>query len=162
MGKAKELAWWGQRFPVLTLASCKALGVLASYNALPSLKRLEIGSAYHEPVDDDGVRSIFDFPEGTGCLPELDTLSVSRSKMGPPGASVLASAPEGEMEAVVKEFLAGNPKANPIELVRYINAKGFVQYDRASVQKLVDWTPPAEDDSSKTAAWCESSPIEAQ
>ena len=77
-------------------------------------------------------------------------------------ASVLASAPEGEMEAVVKEFLAGNPKANPIELVRYINAKGFVQYDRASVQKLVDWTPPAEDDSSKTAAWCESSPIEAQ
>ena len=53
------------------------------------------------------------------------------------------SNPENMLE-LVKSFITSNPKVDQVELLRYVNAKGFVEYQVANLTSPVSWVPPAD------------------
>ena len=57
--------------------------------------------------------------------------------------SLSSSIPEN-MGELVKSYIASNPKVDQIELLRYVNTKGFVEYQVASIGSAVSWLPPAD------------------
>ena len=69
-------------------------------------------------------------------------------------ASVLEKAEPGDMEKLVEAYIESNPKVDQIELLRYINSKGYISAAEADLaDSVVNWNQPIHDDDEHEAEW---------
>lgn len=67
-------------------------------------------------------------------------------------ASVLASNEVNAMPNLFRAYVASNPKADQVQIIKYINSKGFLTYKEAELANAIEWMPPADKDS-ESSGW---------